>query len=89
MDGQEGAVSWYNLPFYRSLTEEILFMGAPRNVIILNGIVSFMFVMYFHFVYILLLSVAVHALCVYLAKDDAQFFDCLSQYIYKENYYST
>ena len=44
MDGQEGAVSWYNLPFYRSLTEEILFMGAPRNVIILNGIVSFMFV---------------------------------------------
>ena len=71
-------ISWYNLPFYRALTETVMFLGVPRNVIVVNGIVSFMFVMYFHFVYILALSVVVHFVCIKLCSDDAQFFDCLS-----------
>lgn len=81
--------SWYHLPFYRALTEHILFLGAPRSVLVVNGIATFMFVMYFHFLYILILSVALHLLCIYISQDDAQFFDCFWKYLSRKNYYST
>ena len=82
-------VSWDHLPFYRALTEYILVLGTPRNVIIMNGFITFMFVMYFHFLYIIVLTVVVHCACVYISKDDAQFFDCAGRYFSKKNYYST
>lgn len=86
-DGTE--ISWYHLPFYRSLTVYILFLGAPRNVLIMNAIITFMFVMYFHFFYILIFTVLAHFLCIYLVQEDKQFFDCLSAYMRKDSYYST
>lgn len=33
-------VAWYELPFYRSLTEQILFLGAPRSAIMINTLRS-------------------------------------------------
>lgn len=86
---EESTASWYHLPFYRALTEPILVLGAPRTVLIVNGAVSFMFVMYFHFVYILALSVVLHLLCVHITRGDAQFFDCFWKYLSRKNYYST
>ena len=82
-------VSWDHLPFFRGLTEHILVMGAPRSVLVLNGMITFLFIMWFHFLYILILTVIVHCVCVYISKDDAQFFDCVSKYVSKKNYYST
>lgn len=88
-ESNEAEISWYHLPFYRSLTVYILFLGAPRNVLIMNGVMTFMFVMYFHFLYILIFTVLVHFLCIYLVQEDKQFFDCLSSYMRKDSYYST
>lgn len=81
--------SWDHLPFFRGLTDYILVMGTPRQVIVINGFVTFMFVMYFHFLYILALTVIIHCVCVYISKDDPQFFDCVGRYVSKKNYYST
>ena len=85
----ENVNSWYSLPFYRSLTEQILFLGAPRAAIMLNALIAFMFIINFHFWYILPLSVIFHFGCIYLAKNDDQFFDCLKVYQGKKNYYCT
>ena len=88
-ESKDAGVSWYHLPFYRSLTVYILFLGVPRNVLIINAVTAFMFVMYFHFFYILIFNVIVHGLAIYLVRDDKQFFDCLSTYMQKDSYYST
>ena len=40
---------WYDLPFYRSLTEKVLMFGAPRGVILANALVAVLFLMDFHF----------------------------------------
>ena len=82
-------VAWANLPFYRSLSEQILLFGAPKSVLILNGIVMILFIVDFSFWYIVPISLAVHFFCIYLAKNDDQFFDCLREYVNKKNYYST
>ncbi|MBR3721654.1 MAG: VirB3 family type IV secretion system protein [Selenomonadaceae bacterium] len=84
----EDKISWDHLPFHRALTEHILVMGAPRSVLVINAMVSFMFIMWFHFLYFLAITVVVHCICVYISKDDAQFFDCVGKYISKKNYYS-
>lgn len=88
-DANEANYDWYHIPFFRSLTVYILFLGIPRNVLVINAIIGFMFIMYFHFPYILIFNVLAYAIAVYLVRDDKQFFDCLSTYMRKDSYYST
>ncbi len=80
---------WYDLPFYRSLTEKILMFGAPRGVILANALVAVLFLMDFHFWQIIPICIVVHCGCIYVCKSDDQFFDALRSYISKKNYYST
>ncbi len=40
------SVAWYELPFYRSLTEQILFFGAPRSAIMVNALIAFLFIIF-------------------------------------------
>ena len=42
------SVAWFELPFYRSLTEQILFLGAPRSAIMVNALIAFLFIVNFH-----------------------------------------
>ena len=81
--------TWQQLPMFRSLTEEILLVGAPKPLIVLNTAVAAVFILTFHFFYILLLNLAVHMVAVSLSKKDGQFFDCLLMYIRQKNYYGT
>lgn len=83
------SVDWQVLPFYRSLAEQVLMLGVPKVVLILNGLVGFIFVMNFHFWYILIVNAIVHFGAIYLAKNDDQFFECLQNYQSKKNFYST
>ncbi len=83
------AVDWQVLPFYRSLSEQILMLGVPRVVLVLNGLIAFLFVINFHFWYILIVNAIVHFGSIDLAKNDDQFFECLQYYQRKKNYYST
>ena len=88
-ENEETSVSWQELVFYRSLTEQILFMGAPRVAIMLNAVIGFLFILNFHFFYIIPFNVLFHIGCVYVSKNDDQFFDCLRAYQAKKNYYTT
>ncbi len=83
------SVDWQVLPFYRSLSEQVLMLGVPKVVLILNGLVAFIFFVNFHFWYILIVNAIVHFGAIYLAKNDDQFFECLQNYQSKKNYYST
>ena len=82
-------LAWFELPFYRSLTEQILFLGAPRSAIMVNALIAFLFIINFHFWYILPVSLIFHFGCIYVARNDDQFFDCLKIYQSKKNYYCT
>ena len=77
MKAENKGTQWYEFPFYRSLTEQILFLGAPRAAIMLNAMVAFLFIINFHFWYILPVNLLFHFGCIYVAKNDDQFFDCL------------
>lgn len=89
MSDNEKDIPWFHLPFYRSLSEQILLMGAPKSVLIINGLIMLLFIVDFHFWYIIPMNLLVHFGCIYLAKNDAQFFDCLRGYIHKKKYYCT
>ena len=83
------SVDWQVLPFYRSLSEQVLMLGVPKVVLVLNGLVAFLFVVNFHFWYILIVNAIVHFGAIYLAKNDDQFFEALQNYQSKKNFYST
>lgn len=82
-------IAWQELPFYRSLSEQILLLGAPKEILIANGLVLLFFIVDFHFWPIIPVSLIVHFLCIYLSKNDDQFFDCLREYLKKKKYYCT
>ncbi|WP_298595475.1 VirB3 family type IV secretion system protein [uncultured Mitsuokella sp.] len=82
-------LSMTHLPLYQSLTEHPLFAGAPKSVLLVLAVVSILFIVNFNFFYILLITLPLYFLCVYLAQSDAQFFDCYSNYVTKDSYYST
>lgn len=82
-------IPWQQLPFHRSLSEQILLLGAPKSILIINGMVLLLFIVDFHFWPIIPMSLIVHFGCIYLSKNDEQFFDCLKSYIHKKNYYCT
>ena len=88
-ENEDNSVSWQELVFYRGLTEQFLFMGAPRVAIMLNGLIGFLFIVNFHFWYIIPFNIIFHIGCVYLSKHDDQFFDCLKAYQNKKNSYTT
>ena len=78
---ENASIPWFELPFYRSMTEQILFLGAPRSAIMVNALVAFLF--------IIPISLLFHFGCIYVARSDDQFFDCLKVYQTKKNYYCT
>jgi type IV secretory pathway TrbD component len=85
----EKSTPWHELPFYRSLSEQILLLGAPKEILILNALAGLLFIVNFHFWLIIPLNLAVHFGCIYVAKNDSQFFDCIREYAKKKNYYCT
>jgi Type IV secretory pathway, VirB3-like protein. len=83
------SVPWQELPFYLSLSEQLLLLGAPKPVLAINALVAFLFIVNLNFYWIIPINILVHFGCIYLARNDQQFFDCLRAYIPKKDYYST
>lgn len=86
---KQADASWFEIPLFRGLTDQILTLGVPRKVLALNALFGFIFIMDFHFVWIIPVCIAIHFGSVYICKSDDQFFDCLQGYLGKKNYYST
>lgn len=89
MEESNDGYSMTHLPLYQSLTEHILFAGAPTSVMVVLAIVTLLFVAMFQFYYIVAITGPLYFLSVYLAEDDAQSFDCYLIYKTKNDYYST
>lgn len=86
---EEEVPAGFRLPLYRSLTEQILLAGAPKNVIVANAVVAAFFIMTLHFFWILPLNMLIYFGSIYLTSTDEQFFACLVRYVRKKEYYST
>ena len=82
-------VSWYELPLFRGLTEQVLVFGVPRKVIAFNVLTAILFIMDFHFFWIIPICIAMHFGAIYICQGGDPFFDCLASYMRKKNYYST
>ena len=80
---------WQVLPFYRSLSEQVLMFGVPKPLLVINALLAYMFIVNFHFWYILVLNAIIHFGSIYIASQDDQFFDCLKSYQSKKSYYCT
>lgn len=89
MGNNNDGFSMTHLPLFQALTEHVLLAGVPKSVLALLVCVTFLFIAFFGFFYIALLTVPLYLMCIYMAEGDAQFFDCYTTYITKEDYYST
>lgn len=89
MEETNDGYSMTNLPLYQSLTEHVLFAGAPTSVLVVLGLVTLLFVAMFQFYYIVAITGPLYVLSVYLATDDPQAFDLYLIYKTKDDYYCT
>lgn len=76
-----------SFPLYKSLTQQILLMGAPRKIVVMNFAIAALLLLSFKTFYVLPLNVAIHIVAVYITKFDEQFFDCLHRYLSKKSFY--
>lgn len=79
----------FHLPLFRSLTEQALLAGAPASVMVFNVAAAAIFILTFHFFYVIPLHIVIHIVAVYLSRIDAQFFECLARYVKQKHYYCT
>lgn len=86
---KDEVVPFYELPLYHAMIDKILMLGAPIKAVVANGTIALIFIMYFRFIWILIITAILHYAITRLSKNDAQFFDCLLVYQSKKKYYST
>lgn len=79
----------FMLPMYRALTEKVLFLGAPPELILLNAGVGLLCMQTFHFFWILPLNVIFHFSVLYISKFDTRVFECFMRYFKEKDYYDT
>ncbi|WP_037355179.1 VirB3 family type IV secretion system protein [Selenomonas sp. FC4001] len=78
----------FKLPLFSALTEPVLLMGAPPFMIVFNICVAGVFVLSFHFFWVIPLNIAIHAATIYVTKQDADAFECLRSYMQQGRTYN-
>lgn len=79
----------FEIPIHRSLTEQILMGGVPRQIALLNGTLAAALGLGLQSWFAIPVSLLIHILAVIATKKDAQFFDCFKRHISQKSYYST
>lgn len=82
------SVPGFEVPIHRSLTEQIMIAGVPRNVAILNGTFVAALGLGLHSFLAIPLGLILHILAYAATKKDPQFFDVFKRHIRQKNYYS-
>lgn len=85
MSGYDG----FEIPIHRSLTEQILMGGVPRQIALLNGTLAAALGLGMQSWLSLPICLIIHILAVVATKRDPQFFDCFKRHIRQKSYYST
>lgn len=84
---QERESSIINGQVIQAITKPIYWAGVPRELFLLNLLVSILMIMIFHFWYFLLLSGTLHLLFVYLGKQEPLFYEIFFRYNRTKKYY--
>lgn len=82
------SVEGFEVPIHRSLTEQIMIGGVPRNVAILNGTFIAALGLGLHSFLALPLGLVLHLLALAATKSDNQFFDVFRRHVRQKNFYS-
>lgn len=77
------------IPIHRSLTEDILLGGVPREMAIVNGALGAGLGIGGHSWYVIPVFIFIHMGLAYVHKNDSQFLLCLRSYFHLKNYYGT
>lgn len=79
----------FQVTLHRSLTEQVLMAGVPREIFLLNGTLAAAMVLALHLYYLVVLNVLIHMVAVAATKRDAQFFSIFKRHINQKKYYGT
>ena len=78
----------FSVPIFRSLTEKVLWLGAPRMLVIANGMVGIFLFFILQMWQIAVLNLILHGFATLFAKGDPLFFDIfLRSRKIKDHYY--
>ena len=77
----------FEVPIHRSLTQQIMLGGVPREIAILNGTITAAIVLGMHSLMGLPLGVIIHAATLVLAKRDPEFFNVFRRQIRQRRFY--
>lgn len=77
----------YELPVFRFVAQKMLFLGCPKDLVILNFAVGAVFILSLSTFIVFPINIACHYLTKYATKQDPEFFDCLRCHIWRKNYY--
>lgn len=83
----EDFIEGFNVPVFRSLTEKVLWLGAPRMLVILNGFTGVFLFFILQIWYIVILNFILHGLAAMFAKRDPLFFSIFLRYCKLKKYY--
>ena len=81
------SVNGFEVPIHRSLTQQIMLAGVPREIAILNGTTVAAFGLGIHSYWSIPVGIVLHLLAVVAAKKDPQFFECFRRHIKQKSYY--
>jgi len=81
--------SWYEVSFYKGLTEPSLLFGCPKGVIVFNALIAFLMILWFGFWPILFFSFIFHQFARYVCKNDTYLFAGLISYMKSKRYYKS
>lgn len=76
------------IPVHQSVTAELLLLGVPRKVFMLNATIGMAFVLGMSALYLLPLFLLIHMLCVVATKQDEMFFEIFRRSLHLKAYYS-
>jgi len=77
----------FEIPLHRSLTEQIMMAGVPRNIAILNGTLAAAMGLGLRLWLVGFLIWAVgHSIAAFAARKDPQFMDVLIRHLKSKNY---
>lgn len=81
------ATNGFDVPIHRSLTQQIMLAGVPREIAILNGTTVAAFGLGLHSFWAIPIGIILHVLAVVAARKDPQFFGCFRRHIKQKSYY--
>jgi type IV secretion system protein VirB3 len=81
------ATDGFVVPLHRSLTQQIMLAGVPREIAIVNGTVVAAFGFGLHSFWSIPVGIALHILTAVAAKKDPQFFGVFRRHIKQKSHY--